>query len=59
LVFNHWRLSNSNRKGKQNLNEKRKVALIARQTVAVKSCTLRGAGVGLFIGEVKSLIIMP
>jgi hypothetical protein len=44
---------------KKNLNEKRKVALIARQTVAVKSCTLRGAGVGLFIGEVKSLIIMP
>jgi hypothetical protein len=54
-----WRLSNSKGKGKRNSNEKGKVALKARQIVAVKSYSLWGAHAGLFIGEVKVLIILP
>jgi hypothetical protein len=59
LGFDYQKLSNSNGKGKMNSNEKGKVALKARQTVAVKSLPLGGARAGLFIGEVKGLIIMP
>jgi hypothetical protein len=58
LEFDCHRLSNSNGKGKWNLNEKRKVALKVRQTVAVKSRPLGGAHAGLFIGEVKVFITM-
>jgi hypothetical protein len=59
LGFNCQKLLNSNEKAKRNSNEKGKVALKARQIVVVKSHPLGGVCAGLFIGEVKGLIIMP
>jgi hypothetical protein len=58
LGFDCRKLSNSNEKGKRNSNKKGKVALKARQTIAVNPTPL-GVHVRVFIGEVKGLITMP
>jgi hypothetical protein len=59
LGFGCWKLLKSNGKGKLNSNEKRKVALKARQIATIKSQPLGSAHAGLFIWEVKGLTTMP
>jgi hypothetical protein len=58
LGFDCRKLSNSNGKGKRNSNDKWKLALKARQIVAVNPTPLGGARAGLFVGEAKGLITM-